>query len=281
MNIRQSGNNIYIKTPDFDLEQTFDCGQCFRWTRLENGDFHGVAFGRELTVGAKDDEIIFYNTTEDDFKNIWSDYFDLDTDYSQIKSILSQDEILNKASKYAHGIRILNQDPWETVCSFIISQNNNIPRIRSIIERMCEQFGEQISSTAYSFPSVETIAKLLPDDLSPLRAGFRNKYIIDAAQKIAGGQVDIEKIKSLPTDKADALLQTIRGIGPKVSSCVLLFGFHRVEAFPIDVWIKRALDYFYKDGFPEFAKPYGGIAQQYIFHYIRTCETAIPDEYKK
>lgn len=281
MKIRISGNNLYITAKDFDPQQTFDCGQCFRWTKLEDNRFHGVALGRELTLGSDQDEVVFYNTSAEDFENIWRDYFDFDTDYSQIKALLSKDEVLNKACRYAHGIRILKQDPWEAICSFIISQNNNIPRIRSIVERLCEQFGEQISETAYSFPTADTIAKLSPDDLSELRAGFRNKYIIDAAQKIASGKVDIEAIRSMPIEQADELLQSIRGVGPKVAACVLLFGFHKTEAFPIDVWMKRALEYFYKDGFPDFAKPYGGIAQQYIFHYIRTCETAIPDEYRK
>lgn len=283
MKLRQVGNDLHITDTNLNLGQTFDCGQCFRWLPdSEFADtFHGIAYGRQLTISKKNDEIIFFNTDTDIFNSLWKKYFDFDTDYDFIKKLLSKDSTMKKACKYADGIHILQQEPWETVCTFIISQNNNIPRIRGIVTRLCESFGNKISDNCYSFPSAETVSKLTADDLSVLRAGFRTKYIMDAATKIADGEINIDGLYTKPLDEARKELRTICGIGPKVADCILLFAFHRIDAFPIDVWIARALDYYYKDGFPEFAKPYGGIAQQYIFHYIRTCKQAIPDEYKK
>lgn len=281
MIIKQIGTDLEVQNTDLILSQTIDCGQCFRWKEISDNTFYGIAKNKELTVIQEDNAIILKNTTIKEFDSIWRDYFDLDTDYKKIKTILSKDETLWKAIKYAGGIHLLKQDKWETICTFIISQNNNIPRIKGIVERLCECFGEKISDTAYSFPTAEVIAKLTVEDLAPLRAGFRAKYILDAAKKVSSGEIDLSKIEKMSLEEADKLLRTICGVGPKVSACILLFGFHKIDAFPIDVWINRALDYYYNDGFPERFKKYGGIAQQYIFHYIRTCDTAIPDEYRK
>lgn len=281
MNYKSQNGDLIVNLPDFSLSDTLDCGQCFRFEPLEDGSFHGVAKGRPLTVKQENDNIIFFKTSEQDFEDVWLEYFDLNTDYNQIKEFLSEDETIKKACSYAGGIRILKQDPWEALCTFIISQNNNIPRIKGIVSRLCENFGEKLSCGCFSFPPAEKLACLYPEDLAPLRSGFRAKYIIDAAQKIASGQIDLPKIQSMPIEQARKLLMTIKGVGPKVAECSLLFGFYKTEAFPIDVWMKRALTYYYKDGFPEKFRKYGGIAQQYIFHYIRTCKDAIPDEYRK
>lgn len=274
-------NDICLKIKNFNLEDTLDCGQAFRWEKNDKEVFRGVVENKYLEIFQSGDNIIFKNTTEKDFLNFWKDYFDLDTDYEKIKKIITKDSIIKKACTYAGGIKILRQYPWEMICSFIISQNNNIPRIKGIITRLCEAFGTEIKPNIYSFPTAEKIASLKLEDLDFLRAGFRAKYILDAAQKVASNQVDIKAIYNMDIEKAREMLKTIKGIGPKVAECILLFGFYRIEAFPIDVWIKRSLEYFYKDGFPEFSKPYGGIAQQYIFHYIRTCKDAIPEEYRK
>ena len=176
--------------------------------------------------------------------------------------------ILKDAAKNAPGIRILAQEPWEALCSFIISQNNNIPRIKGIISRLCETFGKK-SGESYTFPSAETLAVLEPDDLQNLRAGFRAGYIIDGARKVASGEIDLEALRNMPIETAREKLMTIRGVGPKVAECTLLYGLHRLEAFPIDTWIKKAMSTLYEGLKPEDFGEYAGIAQQYIFVQMR------------
>ncbi len=198
-----------------------------------------------------------------------TNYFSLDLDYGSIKNMLNQDEVLAKAITYASGIRVMRQPLWETVCSFIISQNNNIPRISGIIDRLCTGFGENLGGH-YSFPAPQKLLGKNVDDLSELRSGFRAKYILDAAQKFACGDIDENFIKTAPLDEARNSLMTIKGVGPKVADCALLFGAARFDAFPTDVWIKRAMELLFPSGLPDYAIPYAGIAQQYIFHYART-----------
>ena len=269
-------NNIYITNyGGFDLPHTLDCGQAFRWEEDENGIWHGVAFNKYLKLQKlSDGTVVLYNTSKDDFEGIWRHYFDLDRDYNEIITAISEDETLKKASEYAHGIRVLNQEPWETLCSFIISQNNNIKRIKGIISRLCENFGEA-KDGYYTFPTAEKIAGLTLDDLSVLRSGFRAKYILDAANKVASGEVRLENLKNAPTDGARDELMKIMGVGPKVADCVLLFGLEHADAFPKDVWIKRAMQVLFDGELPECAKPYAGIAQQYIFLYARETKLSL------
>lgn len=256
-----------------DVALSLDCGQAFRWKRCEDGAFQGVAMGKFLRITQKDDTVTLYNVSKEDYEAVWRVYFDLDRDYEKILSSYT-DESLVKACKAFPGIRILKQDEWEAICSFIISANNNIPRIKGIIERLCECFGEKLEN-GYAFPSAEVISKLTVEDLAPIRSGFRAKYIIDAAQKLSSGEVDIEKIKHLPFSEAKAELLKIKGVGEKVAQCVLLYGFGRHEAFPVDVWVKRILSELYPEGFPEEYYETQGIAQQYLFHWRRSsafCE---------
>ncbi|MEE1239745.1 MAG: DNA-3-methyladenine glycosylase [Acutalibacteraceae bacterium] len=269
-------NNVYIKNyGGFDLPHTLDCGQAFRWEEIENGIWHGVAFNKYLKLEKLNDgTIVLYNITEEDFENIWRHYFDLDRDYDKIITAISKDETLKKASEYAHGIRVLNQEPWETLCSFIISQNNNIKRIKGIISRLCENFGEDMGGY-YTFPTAEKIASLTLEDLSVLRSGFRAKYILDAAKKVASGEVELEKLKTAPTNEARDELMKITGVGPKVADCVLLFALEHADAFPKDVWIKRAMQVLFDGELPECAKSYAGIAQQYIFLYARETKLSL------
>ena len=269
-------NNIYITNyGGFDLPHTLDCGQAFRWEEDENGIWHGVAFNKYLKLQKlSDGTVVLYNTSKDDFEGIWRHYFDLDRDYNEIITAISEDETLKKASEYAHGIRVLNQEPWETLCSCIISQNNNIKRIKGIISRLCENFGES-KDGYYTFPTAEKIAGLTLDDLSVLRSGFRAKYILDAANKVASGEVRLENLKNAPTDGARDELMKIKGVGPKVADCVLLFGLEHADAFPKDVWIKRAMQVLFDGELPECAKPYAGIAQQYIFLYARETKLTV------
>lgn len=262
-------NEIHIKNvTNFDLAQTLDCGQAFRWSQNENGVWHGIAFGKYIELCQKDGDIIIAGSDQTDFENIWANYFDLERDYAIIIKDVSVNETVRKAAEYSSGIRLLNQDSWEALCSFIISQNNNIPRIKGIVERLCENFGDKING-GYTFPSAETVAKLTIDDLAVIRSGFRAKYIIDAAQKVVSGEINLNELKHTDYDTAREKLMTIKGVGPKVADCVLLYGLSRIEAFPRDVWIKRALEQMFDGELPECAIQYAGIVQQYIFHYIR------------
>ena len=257
-----------------DLAETLDCGQAFRWKPIDDNKWYGIAFGKEITVSLKDGNLIFYDTTEDDFELIWKEYFDLRRDYSKIEAFMQKDDMLNKMRLVSSGVRVLNQEPWETLCSFIISQNNNIKRIKGIVERLCEQYGEKLEK-GYAFPTAETIAKLNLDDLAPLRAGFRAKYILDAAKKVASGEVDFNKIMTLSLEEAEAELTKIHGVGLKVADCTLLFGLGFAEAFPKDVWIKRAMPILFPNGLPKGSEGFEGILQQYIFSYARKTKLEI------
>ncbi|MBR5245918.1 MAG: DNA-3-methyladenine glycosylase 2 [Clostridia bacterium] len=261
-------NNIYrIPCPKtFSLSLCLDCGQAFRWTNKDN-IWQGVAYGKYIEIEQTENEIIFYNCTEKDFKEIWAIYFDLDCDYEKILSSYDDKHLKTAVSKY-DGIRILRQEPWEALCSFIISQNNNIPRIKGIIHRLCEEFGDGESGKK-SFPTAERLSKLTAEDLAPLRAGFRAKYIIDAAQKVTSGKIDFNKIQENPIDFGREELQKIKGVGAKVAECTLLYGFHKIDAFPVDVWVKRIMAEMYPNGLPKCTKGTEGIAQQYLFHWRR------------
>lgn len=269
MEIITKDNGVRVKgVKDLDLAQTLDCGQSFRWVE-NDGKFSGVAYGKKLDIYYDGDDLCLDNTTAEDFENIWKDYLDLDLDYGKIRAEISRlHPVLKEACAYAPGIRILRQEPWEALCTFIISQNNNIKRIKGIVERLCESFGEK-TDDYYTFPTAERLAELSPDDLAPIRAGFRNKYIIDAAKNVSGGEVELEKCRTIEYEKARSELMKIKGVGVKVADCTLLFGLHRVEAFPVDVWMKRAMEKLFPGMTEKDFGDYAGIAQQYIFHYSR------------
>ena len=267
MDYRVQGNDIIVYEPDLDLDETLDCGQAFRWKKIPSDylcTYEGAFVNDKLTVSQTDKgSFIFHNTDENDFISRWISYFDFETDYSELKKKFSEDQTLSKACEFAGGIRLLRQDSWECLISFIISQNNNIPRIKGIIDRLCEKYHGK-------FPDNGKLSIETPESLAYLRSGFRAKYIADAASKVADGSIDLSAISKMPIDEARNALKTIKGVGPKVAECVLLFGMYRTEAFPVDVWIKRVLAEYYPDGFPDFAKKEAGIAQQYLFHYIRS-----------
>ena len=254
---------------DLDLEQTLDCGQSFRWEKQNDGSFSGVAFGKYVNISLDGTDMIIKNAAPEDEK-IWREYFDLELDYGKIRGDISRlHPVLEEAARYAPGIRILRQEPYEALCTFIISQNNNIKRIKGIVARLCVSFGDEIDEGVYTFPTAERLAELTPDDLAPLRAGFRNRYIIDSAKKVASHEVDLELCKTADYDTARAELMKITGVGVKVADCTLLFGMHRVEAFPVDVWMKRAMEKLFPGMTANDFGEYAGIAQQYIFHYSR------------
>ena len=263
-------NDIILKNIScFNLKETLDCGQAFRWKELTDGSWQGVAYGKELKISKKQNRIILHQTTPNDFENIWAEYFDLNRNYKVIIEQLSLDNTLKKAITFSDGIRILNQEPWEALCSFIISQNNNIPRIKGIIERLCTLYGEKISNSLYSFPSAEKLSGLTVEDLAPIRCGFRAKYILDAAKKVSSGQINLSHLITCDYSDALSVLTSIYGVGEKVANCTLLFGLKHIEAFPVDVWMKKAMHTLYGGKLPENLKPYAGIAQQYIFNYAR------------
>lgn len=243
--------------------QTLESGQCFRWERISDGLYSGFAGSKRLKVRQENDGITLIDVYPEDI-SYWERYFDGETDYEAVIAQFSADETLKKASEANRGLRILRQEPFETLISFIISQNNNIPRIRGIIGRLCEEFGEN-----GGFPTAGRLAGLGENDLAPLRAGFRARYILDAARKTAAGEIDLEAIYGMGYDEGKALLKRIVGVGDKVADCVLLFAYHKTEAFPTDVWIKRIVAEYYKDGLPECMGQYKGIAQQYLFEYFR------------
>ncbi len=254
---------------DFELKDTLACGQCFRFKENADGSFTGVACGKVITLSKADDTLILY-TNEEDFLNIWQSYFDLGLDYGKIKEDLSSvHPTLKEAAKFAPGIRILKQEPFEALISFIISQNNNIKRISGIVERLCELCGEEISEGVYAFPTPEALGKLTAEDLAPIRAGFRAKYIVDAVEKVNSGEVDLTALEAMNFDKAKEELLKIKGVGSKVADCVLLYGFHKLEGFPMDVWMKRAMAVLFPDFTGGDFGKFAGIAQQYIFHYAR------------
>ncbi len=268
--IEQNGKIKITEVKDLDLEQTLDCGQSFRWKKQSDGSFKGVAYGKCVTVSLDGTDLYIENASKENFENIWYNYFDLSLDYGKIRSEIAKiHPVLKEAAQYAPGIRILRQEPYETLCTFIISQNNNIKRIKGIVARLCENFGEPIGDGEFSFPTAETMSRLVCDDLSVLRAGFRNRYLVDAAQKVASGEVDLEMCKKADYDSARRELMKITGVGTKVADCTLLFGMHRIEAFPIDVWMKRAMEKLFPDMTGADFGEYAGIAQQYIFHYSR------------
>ena len=266
------GNDIVLTDVKcFDLDLCADCGQAFRWKKTEDGYQKAVVRNTVGEIIQKDGVTVFRNTDKETFETIWIPYFDLERDYENILAGFD-DRYLNEAIKAYPGIRILRQEPWEAICSFIISQNNNIPRIKGIIERLCISFGEQIGEEDFAFPSFEKIAKLEENDLAPLRAGFRNKYILDAAKKLSRGEISLDTVEKMPIEQAREELMKIKGVGKKVAECALLYGFGRIEAFPVDVWVNRIMEELYPDGLPECTRGVEGIAQQYLFHWRRNID---------
>lgn len=277
----------------FDAEMTFECGQCFRFTKAEGESpmlfgcdtvYEGVAYGKFIRVGSPDlDTLVIEGASEADFWEIWYKYLGLDVDYGAIietvKRQWGEDSRIARAAEAGCGIRIMAQEPWETLISFIISQNNNIPRIRGIIDRLCRTFGSSIpyEEEKYAFPLPRVLYEADVDGLFALKMGFRAKYVFDAAEKFTFEPDLADRVFAADTyEKADVMLRGIKGVGPKVSACTLLFGFGRMEAFPVDVWIRRTVGKYFPGEDPkeiDFGElaPYAGVIQQYIFNYERNC----------
>lgn len=269
MNIKDKNGNIYVEGIScLDLELTLDCGQAFRWVKNNDDSWSGVVQGEYLNIAKENDTLVFRNTAMDSFNRIWKNYFDLEKDYEKICNQLSEDELVAKAINEYYGIRILNQEPWEALCSFVISQQNNIKRIKQIIDRLCRKFGTEVEAGFYSFPSAEVLAEYTAEDFADLGLGYRAEYIEKLSKSVANGEVDLEHIMALPTNEAREELKKIRGVGNKVANCAMLFGMRFYDCVPVDTWINKALKY-YPDGLPECFRGIEGIAQQYLFHWAR------------
>lgn len=276
-NISES-KELRIKVTDFHPDHTLDCGQCFRWTREPDGCYIGIASGRIVNLRYLPDTmtIVLDNADESD-RDFWTDYFDLNTDYAAIKETLAAaDSIVAEAIGFGGGMRILRQEPWETLVSFILSANNNIPRIKKCVESLALNFGEKAGTYRgkiyYNLPTPDVLASLSPEDLDVCKLGYRAKYLISTANEI--------KYRGIET--LEDCINDLSGVGPKVANCILLFSLARLHRFPIDVWVRKVMHELYgfdeKDikGMTAFANqtfgPYAGIAQQYLFYYMRSIK---------
>ena len=279
------------KNNSFNTTHIFECGQCFRWNKEQDGSYMGVVKNNVLNVKEEKNRIIFTGMCKDNIKELVTTYFNLETDYSKIKNELSKvDTFLKTSIEYGSGIRILKQDLWETIISFIISANNNIPRIKGIIERLSKQYGKEIKfngKSYYTFPSIEELSKASIQDLRKLGLGFRDKRIYETTLAFKNGKYNLHKIEKIEdTNKIRQLLLELPGVGPKVADCILLFGLNKFDVFPIDVWVRRVMNDLYiknedetkvkKEEIKSLAKTkyknLAGIAQQYLFYWKR--ETA-------
>lgn len=285
----QEQQYILKNATSFEPKHIFECGQCFRWDEENDKSYTGIVGRNVVNVKEVENKVIFSSFGVDNLKELVQSYFDLDRDYEKIKEELSKvDKYLAKSIEYGNGIRILNQDLWETIISFIISANNNIPRIKGIINRLSQKYGEKIEwrgKEYYTFPTVEELSKASVEDLRSLGLGFRDIRVYETTHKILSKEVDLEKLHNeADTEKVRNILLTLSGVGPKVADCILLFStLKRFDVFPIDVWVRRVMNELYiknedetkvnKKEIERLAKEkYGnleGIAQQYLFFWKR------------
>ena len=296
-NIIEKENSIVLENvKDFNIKQILECGQCFRWERISDTNYIIVAYRRVIEVIQEGSTVTILNTNMNDFNEIWKNYFDLDVNYEEVKEELSKDELLKKSVEFGYGIRILNQDPFEMLISSIISARNSIPSIMKTIKKISERWGDRIEykdNIYYAFPTPEQLKEVSLEEIKETGASFRSKYIVDTISKVNAAldaknngelteeleQFDLEYIKSLPVDECHKALQNFMGVGAKVADCIMLFSMSKHSAFPVDVWIKRAMIHFYlapdvslnkirvfgREKFGELA----GLAQQYLFYYAR------------
>lgn len=275
-------NELRINVSDFHPDHTLDCGQCFRWNKEQDSSYTGIVSGRIVNLTFLPGDIplggtmVLNNATEED-RAFWVDYFDLNTDYGLIKKSLSAaDPIVAQAIGFGGGMRILRQEPWETLVSFILSANNNIPRIKKCVESLALHFGEEAGTyqgkAYYNLPSPDVLASLSVEDLDVCKLGYRAKYLISTATEI--------KYRGIET--LEDCIHDLSGVGPKVANCILLFSLARLHRFPIDVWVRKVMHELYgfdqndTKAMTEFADrvfgPYAGIAQQYLFYYMRSLK---------
>ncbi len=281
-NYSYSDNKVVVKdVKNFVLPHIFENGQCFRWEKTYDDTYIIVAKDRVIELKRVHDDLIIHNSNIDDFENIWIEYFDFERDYDSLKESLKLDEYLTNAINFGHGLRILNQDPLEMIISFIISSNNRIPMIKRAINNISEKFGEKIEYNGknyYLFPSLEKLSKISISEFRECSTGFRDKYLFNTINMINENN-NIEYIINLSDNECHKELQKFSGIGSKVSDCIMLFSMKKYSAFPVDVWVKRAMMKFYvapdtslkniRDFGRNLFKDLSGFAQQYLFYYVR------------
>ncbi len=250
------------------LAETLSCGQCFRWSKQPDGGWRGVVRGVCRTVYEEPDGLFIAGADGEEFERVWLDYFDLSRDYKGLREAFAACPLLGEACAFAPGIRVVRQEPWEALITFLISQNNNIPRIKGIVERLCSAYGDELPEGAHAFPRAETLAALEPEAFREAGCGYRAAYLSAAAREVAEGGLDLEALKAAPVREARLRLLEVPGVGPKVADCVLLYGLGKAERCPEDVWMKRVLAALGGE-MPGCAAGEAGIAQQYLFYYAR------------
>jgi N-glycosylase/DNA lyase len=287
---------IIEEVKNFKLKHIFECGQIFRFEEIADGHFIIIALGKVIELKEDGSNVLIYNSTEEEVKNVWIKYFDLDRDYSEIKAELSKDSLLRESIEFGYGVRVLNQDPFEMLLSFIISARNNIPSIKKTVNKISMKWGKEIEYNGniyYTFPKILDIKDAKLEEIQETGASFRSKYLVDTIQNVYSAinrnsktndaeelsKYDLDYIKSLNDDECHAALQEFKGVGSKVAECIMLFSMEKTSAFPVDVWVKRAMIHFYgaeeaslnkirifgRNKFGNLA----GFAQQYLFYYAR------------
>lgn len=284
-NVEYKKGSVIIKgVKNFDIKQITECGQCFRWEKQSENDYIGVAFGKVIEVIQDGQTVTILNTDSKDFEEIWFKYFDFGKDYKKIKESLSTDKTLEESVNFGYGIRILNQDMFEMLISFIISARNNIPSIKKTIKNIAYKFGNKIQYKGedyYTFPTPNQLKNAELDEIKSTGASFRSKYIIDTIEKVnsKSEEYNLDIIANMDSDCCHNALQNFKGVGAKVADCIMLFSMEKTSAFPVDVWVKRAMIHYYnaedvslnkirifaRDRFGELS----GFAQQYLFYYAR------------
>jgi len=290
MKYTQDNNNIILTDiPDFNLAQTLECGQCFHFVRQDDPEKSGkdaseyalAAYGRGLKLKQEGDTFTFFDTSLEDFENVWIPYFDLERDYGSIKRFITdRNPELEAIVEKNAGIRLLNQEFFETLLSFIISQNNRIPQIKKVVADISSEWGQDVGNGMFAFPDANMLEEVCEADFRDKKTGFRAAYLCDAVQKVISGEISGESLEGEELEACERKLCGIKGVGPKVANCIMLFSLGKREAFPIDVWMKRVLEQVYFGGeaktkteLAAFAQEkygeYGGYAQQYLFAYAR------------
>lgn len=284
MKVQQKNDNLILEdVRDFNIEHILECGQCFNFEKIASMDYVIVAYGKMLHIIQEEDTVTLHNTTLEEYENIWNHYFDMDTDYGKIKEFLkNNDEKIVPAVEDKWGIRILNQEFFEMLLSFIISQNKQIPHIKQIVRGISEKYGNELGEyngrKYYSFPTLEELKYISEEDFRALKTGFRAPYLMDAIDCVRNGLCE-KSFENLVYEDAIKEMIKIKGVGEKVANCVALFSLGYRNAFPVDVWVKRVMEETYfeketsKEDIMKFARikfgEYGGYAQQYHFYHMR------------
>lgn len=269
---------IKIVTDNLSIQQISESGQCFRLNQIAEERYALVAFGQYLEIEQRGGELLL-SCTQEEYETLWRQYFDMESDYGVYRNAVpGEDVYLSRAVAFGSGIRILRQDVWEMLISFIISQQNHIKRIRKCIEMLCQRYGERVTlenaglagsnAVYYTFPTVQALAQASEEELRACNLGYRSRYIVGTASSVLNGEVNLDALKSMEYSQAKAELLKLSGVGGKVADCICLFGLHHMDAFPVDTHIRKAVDAHYPAGFPfEKYRGYAGVMQQYIFYY--------------